>query len=112
MSRMTSPGVRYEQRVLTLALRVQPGARQSGWAGTYGERLRLRISARAVDGQANKACVRFLAQSAGVAAGAVTILQGLSSRDKLVRVEGVTPEHYQALCAAWSQPAPQQGTAS
>ena len=109
---MAHPGVKYEQEVLTLALRVQPGARDSAWAGAFGDRLRLRIAARAVDGAANKACLRFLAQAAGVPAGAVTLLRGQTSRDKLVRLEGVRPAHYQALCAAWDAAAAPAGAAS
>jgi uncharacterized protein YggU (UPF0235/DUF167 family) len=43
-----------------------------------------------VGGAANQALRRLIAKRAGVAAGSVAIVRGERSRDKLVRVEGVS----------------------
>jgi uncharacterized protein YggU (UPF0235/DUF167 family) len=45
-----------------------------------------------VDGGANEALIRFLADRLDVARGAVTLESGHTGRAKLVRVEGVTVE--------------------
>ncbi len=54
--------------------------------------LHLRVSAQPVDGKANTAVERLLAELAGVPPSAVTVLRGHSSRSKLVAVAGVTRE--------------------
>lgn len=96
------PPVRVDGSRLTLRLRVQPGAHATGWAGRHGGTLRLRVAARAIDGQANAACVEFLARMARVARSAVVLVQGSRSRDKLFRIDGVSPEAAQALLEACS----------
>ena len=77
-----------------LELHIQPGARRSQVAGLHGERLKIRLAARAVDGAANKALVDFLAEKFSVAKSAVHIEYGETSRRKRVSVQGarVAPE--------------------
>ena len=94
---------RYEGGQVTLSLRVQPGAGKTEPAGRYGESaLRLRLAAPALEGRANKACVRFLAKALGVPMGAVHILHGENSRDKVVRIDAVDADQFQALLARWA----------
>ncbi len=69
-----------------LTIRVQPGARRSELAGPYGEALRVRIAAPAVDGQANDELVRFLANEFGVHRRAIRIVRGETNRSKLIEV--------------------------
>jgi len=70
-----------------LDLHVQPGAARSEFAGRYGERIKVRLKARAVDGRANDALVEFLAAHYGVPRRRVSIVSGLKSRDKRVVIE-------------------------
>jgi hypothetical protein len=74
-----------------LAIRVQPRAARSEVAGLHGDRIRIRLAAPPVDGAANDALVRFLAEALGVPARAVTITGGLASRSKTVLATGVSP---------------------
>ncbi len=53
---------------------------------------RVRIAVPPVDGAANSALVRFLADAAGVAGSRVRILSGTSGRRKRVLFEGLTVE--------------------
>ena len=69
-----------------------PGARHSEVAGVADGRLRLRLAAPAHEGKANAELVRFLAASLGVPRGTVSLVAGGSSRRKLVRVSGITPD--------------------
>jgi uncharacterized protein (TIGR00251 family) len=72
-----------------LEVHVQPGARRSEFAGQHGERIRIRLAARAVDNQANEALVAFLAEHYRVPRSRVRIAAGLKSRQKRVVIEGV-----------------------
>jgi uncharacterized protein (TIGR00251 family) len=73
---------------LILELHVQPGAARSEFAGKHGDRIKVRLAARAVDGKANKALVDFLASHYGVPKRSVRILSGLKSRQKRVQIDG------------------------
>jgi uncharacterized protein len=73
---------------LTLDLHVQPGAARSEFAGEHGDRLKVRLAARAVDGKANEALIEFLASHYGVPKRNVRIVSGLKSRQKRVEIDG------------------------
>ena len=75
---------------LILTLHVQPGAARTEVVGTHGDALKIRLAAPPVDGRANDALRRYLADAFGVALRAVIIERGESSRRKVVRVEGPT----------------------
>jgi hypothetical protein len=78
---------------VTLVLQVQPGASRSEWAGRFGEHaLRLRLAAPAVDGKANQACVRFVADTFSVPPSQVRILRGQTGRGKTVEIRSVPDE--------------------
>jgi uncharacterized protein (TIGR00251 family) len=74
---------------LILDLHVQPGARVSEFAGRHGERVKVRLAARAVEGKANEALIEFLAAHYGVAKRDVRIVAGLKSRQKRVEISGL-----------------------
>jgi uncharacterized protein len=72
---------------LILELYVQPGASRTGFDGTHGERIKVKLQARAVDGAANEALVAFLAEHYGVPKRNVCIESGLKSRLKRVFID-------------------------
>lgn len=93
---------RFKEGVLTVQLRVQPGAARDQWGGAHGEEaLKLRLMAPAVDGKANRACLKFLAEAAGVPRRNVSIVRGEFSRDKSVRIAPLTESQYRALKKQW-----------
>ena len=71
---------------MILELHVQPGASRTEFAGKHGERIKVRLAARAVDGKANEALVEFLALHYGVPKRNVRIQAGLKSRQKRVAI--------------------------
>jgi uncharacterized protein (TIGR00251 family) len=71
---------------LILDLHVQPGASRTEFAGKHGERLKVRLQARALEGQANEALIEFLAAHFRVPRRNVRILSGLKSRQKRVEI--------------------------
>jgi uncharacterized protein len=75
-----------------LAIRVQPRAKRTEIAGERGGAVVIRVAAPPVDGKANDAVRRLIAQRLGVPRGAVEIVRGESARDKLVRIEGLSAD--------------------
>jgi len=69
-----------------LTLHVQPGAKCTGAAGTYGDALKFRLAAPPVDGKANAELLRYLAGAFGVPQRNVTLVHGDFSRKKIVRI--------------------------
>lgn len=73
--------------MIVLDLHVQPGASRTEFAGKHGERIKVRVQGRAVDGKANEALVEFLAAHYGVAKRNVRIVSGARSRQKRVQID-------------------------
>ncbi|MFN8202506.1 MAG: DUF167 domain-containing protein [Solirubrobacteraceae bacterium] len=71
-----------------LRVRVQPRAKRSEVAGQRDGAVVIRVAAPPVDGKANAALCRFVADVVGVPRRAVSVARGESGRDKLLRVEG------------------------
>lgn len=72
-----------------LRVRVQPRAKRSEVAGQRDGAVVIRVAAPPVDGKANAALCRFVADVVGVPRRAVSVARGESGRDKLLRVEGL-----------------------
>ena len=60
----------------------------------------IRVPAPPVDGKANAALCAFVAERAGVPRSRVQVVRGATSRDKVVRVEGVEPAALRAALAS------------
>jgi len=74
-----------------LAILAKPRARANAVEGVQGDALRVRVAAPPVDGAANEALERHLAEVLGVARSRVQVLRGAASRHKRLRVVGLTP---------------------
>jgi uncharacterized protein (TIGR00251 family) len=72
-----------------IAVSVTPRSARDEVIGWQDGALRVRLKAPPVDGKANEALRRLLAESLGVALSAVTIVAGETARLKRVRVEGM-----------------------
>ncbi len=78
--------------VTMLSVRVQPRARRDEVCGERAGAVLVRLAAPPVDGKANAALRALVARSAGVPRSRVEIVRGAGSRDKLLRVTGVTED--------------------
>ncbi len=74
----------------TFQVRVQPRAKKNAVAGEVGEALKLALTAPPIEGRANQACIAFLAELLNISRSSVTIAAGQSSRNKVIRVVGVS----------------------
>ena len=78
---------------VTFAVRVVPRSGRNQIVGVEGEALKIKLTAPPVEGAANAALIKFLAEWLEVRRSAVSIVSGGRARNKLVRVKGVTQEH-------------------
>ena len=76
----------------TFQVRVQPRAKKNAIVGEMGDALKLALTAPPVEGRANEACIAFLSEVLNVPRSSVTIASGESSRNKVIRVAGLTAE--------------------
>jgi uncharacterized protein len=81
---------------VTFAVKVHPRAQRNAITGELGEALKLSLTSSPVEGRANQACVEFFAKLLKVPRSSVTIASGQSSRNKLIRVVGVSAEDIRA----------------
>jgi uncharacterized protein (TIGR00251 family) len=71
-------------------VRVQPRARKNALIGEIGEAVKVALTAPPVEGRANEACTAFFAELLNVPRSSVTIAAGESSRNKVIRVSGLS----------------------
>ncbi len=67
-----------------IALRAQPGSRRFEIVGEHGDCLKVRIDAPAIEGRANAALLRWIAERLGLRVAQLTLIAGATSRDKRV----------------------------
>ena len=67
---------------------VRPGGGRTAVGGEHDGALVVRVTARAVEGQANEAALAALARAFGVRRRSVTLVTGAASRTKIVDVDG------------------------
>ncbi|MGQ9732352.1 MAG: DUF167 domain-containing protein [Candidatus Zipacnadales bacterium] len=75
-----------------LRVRVIPRSKRNEIAGWREEALVVRLTAPPVGGAANKLLKRFLAERLGVRASDIEITHGTTIRDKILQIEGISPD--------------------
>jgi hypothetical protein len=71
---------------VALEVLVQPRASRAKLGPIHDGRLKVAVTSPPVDGEANAAVIELLAKQLGLARGAVTVIAGMSSRRKTVRI--------------------------
>lgn len=88
---------------VTLAVRVQPGAKKTAIAGTYGEgenaQLKIAVQAPPIEGRANEALIAFLAETFDVSKRSVELVSGESSRSKVFLLRDAPAEKVRSFLA-------------
>ncbi|HEY9758578.1 MAG TPA: DUF167 domain-containing protein [Oculatellaceae cyanobacterium] len=67
---------------------VQPGSRGLGLIGIQENRLKIRLTAKAVDGAANNQLCEFLSKELHISKSSVTLISGALGRRKTLFIEG------------------------
>lgn len=90
------------KRGAALTVRVTPRARRTEIAGVMDDgTLRVRVTAPPVEGKANAALVRLLAEVLQVRANRIEIIAGQTGLDKILSILDLTPEEVQTRIQAW-----------
>lgn len=84
------PAIRDDASGASIQVRIHPRAKKNAITGEIGDALKIALTAPPIEGRANEACVEFFAKLLKVPRSSVTIASGLSSRNKVIRVAGVT----------------------
>ena len=69
---------------------IQPRASINEISGVMNGALKIRLTAPPVEGAANRTCIKFLAKVLGISAARVDIIGGLTSKNKIIRIEGMS----------------------
>ncbi|MDH4245947.1 MAG: DUF167 domain-containing protein [Nitrospira sp.] len=84
---------------MILAVHVQPNASKTECVGVHGDALKIRLAARPVEGAANDELIKFVAECCAISRARVHIRAGAESRQKRLRVEGISAQELLArLC--------------
>ena len=84
--------IRTAGSAVTFAVKIHPRAKQNAITGEVGDALKLSLTAPPVEGKANEACIDFFAKLLKLPRSSITIAAGQTSRNKVIRVEGLTAE--------------------
>jgi uncharacterized protein (TIGR00251 family) len=76
----------------TLRVHVVPNAKIEKVVGEHGGAIKIKLRAPAVEGKANAALIRFLADQLELPRRAIVLERGRTSRDKLIRIDNVSDE--------------------
>jgi uncharacterized protein len=74
-----------------VTVRLKPRAKRNALVREQDGILHVSVAAAPVEGKANAALCKLIAKRAGVARGQVRVIRGERSREKVVRIEGMTP---------------------
>lgn len=85
---------------ISMTLHIQPGAKKTEFAGRHGDALKIRLAAPPVDGKANEALLRFIAETLHLPKSAVTLKSGQTSRHKVLEVIGADASTVAGLAAS------------
>ncbi|MBK9308642.1 MAG: YggU family protein [Nitrospira sp.] len=75
-----------------LTVHVQPNASKTECVGVHGDALKIRLTARPVDGAANDELIRFIAEQCAVPRAHVQIQAGAEARRKRLCIRGITAQ--------------------
>jgi len=78
--------------VPTIRVYVIPNAKVDKVVGEYGRAIKIKLQAPAIEGKANAALRRFLAEKLSIPQRAIVLERGERSRDKVIRIEGLSEE--------------------
>jgi uncharacterized protein (TIGR00251 family) len=82
-----------------LAVQITPNAKKTEVIGVLDDALKLKLQAQPIEGKANDALVRYLADVLKVPRSAITITHGLTNKKKLLEVKtaSLTPADVEKL---------------
>lgn len=80
-----------------MKVRAAPSSSRERIVGAHGDALKVAVSAPPEKGKANERLLAVIAECLGLPARRLTLVSGMTSRDKVVRVEGLDAEGLRGL---------------
>jgi uncharacterized protein len=74
---------------ITLKIKVEPRSSRKGLSGVVGDAIKIKVNAPPVGGAANEELIEVLSEEFGIKKTSIKIIKGISSRNKVVEIEGV-----------------------
>ena len=74
----------------TIRFHVIPNAKIDKVIGEHGDAIKIKLRAPAVEGKANTALRKFLAETLSIPQRAIVLEHGEKSRDKVIRIDGLS----------------------
>ena len=81
---------------ITLKVYLQPKSSKNEIIGPYRDGIKVKVMAPPVEGKANEALIRFLSKELGVSPSSIEILKGNHSREKTLRISGISDQEWLA----------------
>lgn len=82
---------------ILINVKVQPRASKNEVCGVYGDRIKIKLTAPPVEGEANEKLREFLAEKLEINKGRIEIISGHRGRNKLIKVIGIKKERFENL---------------
>ncbi len=76
----------------TIQVHIIPNAKIDTVVGDYGDAIKIKLQAPAIEGKANTALRRFLAEKLSIPQRAIVLERGERSRDKVIRVDDLSEQ--------------------
>lgn len=86
-------------QAVTFSVKIHPRAKKNAITGELGDALKVSLTAPPIEGRANNACIDFFAKLLKLPRSSVTIASGHSSRNKVIRVAGLSAEEVRGRIA-------------
>ena len=74
----------------TIRVHVIPNAKIDKVVGEHGDAIKIKLRAPAIEGKANTALRKFLAEKLSIPQRAIVLERGERSRDKVLRIDGLS----------------------
>lgn len=75
---------------IVFKVKLIPNSSVNELRGLYNDAVKIKVKAPPVDGKANKACCEYLAGLFKVSKSSVSVIQGKTSKIKLIKIIGVS----------------------
>lgn len=84
----------------TIRVHVIPNAKIDKVVGEHGDAIKVKLRVRAVEGKANAALRRSLAEKLSIPQRAIVLERGERSRDKVIRIDSLSEEEVRSRLLA------------
>jgi uncharacterized protein (TIGR00251 family) len=97
---VTGPAIAETNGGATLRVRVTPGAKRDRVVGSHGDALKIAVRQPPERGRANREVCRLVAEALDIAPRQVSVAHGSTSKDKVLRIEGLDAATLRSRVAA------------